>query len=90
MENEVVIRQLTEQEKTELKVNSWDIWIKEVSQFDWEYQGTEECLILEGAVIVTTDKGKYHIKAGDFVTFADGLKCHWDIIAGIRKYYRFL
>ena len=90
MENEVIISPLTEQEKAALKVDSWDIWAKEVSQFDWEYHGTEECLILEGEAVVTTAHSKYHIKAGDFVRFADGLKCHWDIRVDIRKYYRFI
>ena len=55
MENEVIIKQLSEVEKADLKISTWSIWTKEVSQFDWEYFGTEECLILEGEVVVTTD-----------------------------------
>jgi uncharacterized cupin superfamily protein len=90
MNKDVIIRQLSEKEKAELGISSWGIWEKEVSTFDWEYFGTEECLILEGEVVVSTDKGEYQIKAGDFVRFADGLKCHWNITKDIRKHYRFL
>ncbi len=90
MDNEIIIKQLSEIEKADLKINTWSIWTKEVSEFDWEYFGTEECLILEGEVVVTTDYGEYFIKAGDFVRFADGLKCHWNISKAIRKYYRFI
>ena len=90
MKNEVIIKQLTEQEKKELKLDSWSIWEAPVSKFDWEYFGTEECLIIEGEVTVSTASGKYHIKAGDFVRFADGLKCHWNITKDLRKYYRFM
>jgi uncharacterized cupin superfamily protein len=87
---EVKIERLTEDEKRKRGIDSWSIWEKEVSKFDWEYFGTEQCLILEGEVIVTTGQGEYHIKAGDFVTFQDGLKCHWNITKAIRKHYNFI
>jgi len=90
MEKEIIIKQLTPEEIKELGVESWPIWTKEVSDFDWEYFGTEECYILEGEVTVTTANGEYHIKAGDFVRFPDGLKCHWNITKDIRKHYRFV
>ncbi len=87
---EIEIKQLSEEEKRAKGVQSWPVWEKEVSRFDWEYAGTEQCLILEGEVIVTTANGEYHIKAGDFVTFQDGLKCHWNVIKPIRKHYNFI
>lgn len=68
---------------------SWPIWEKEVSRFDWVYEGDEECLILEGEFSVETADEVYHIKAGDFVTFPDGLKCVWDIKVPVRKHYNF-
>ncbi|MCF8298278.1 MAG: cupin domain-containing protein [Saprospiraceae bacterium] len=85
----VIIEKLDEQQKQQRGIQSWPIWEKEISRFDWEYSGTEECLILEGEVDVETDEGKFSIKAGDFVTFKDGLKCVWDIKKDIRKHYNF-
>lgn len=72
------------------KVETWPIWEKEVSRFDWYYSDTEECYILEGKVIVETKDGKkIEIKKGDFVTFPKGLSCVWDIKEPIRKHYNF-
>lgn len=70
-------------------IKSWPIWTKEVSRFDWFYDSTEECLILEGEVTVETDEGNFTIKEGDFVTFEKGLRCVWDIKRDIRKHYNF-
>ncbi len=74
----------------ERKVETWPIWEKGVSIFDWYYNNTEECYILEGKVIVETKDGKkIEIKKGDFVTFPKGLSCKWDIKEPIRKHYNF-
>lgn len=74
----------------ERKVETWPIWEKGVSIFDWYYDNTEECYILEGRVIVETKDGKkIEIKKGDFVTFPKGLSCKWDIKEPIRKHYNF-
>jgi uncharacterized cupin superfamily protein len=70
-------------------VFSWPVWTKEVSRFDWEYMGDEECYILEGEFDVETDEGTVHVKPGDFVTFKDGLKCTWDIKKPVKKHYNF-
>ncbi len=85
----VIIEKLSPEEIEKRGIKSWPVWEKEVSRFDWEYNGDEECLILEGSVIVETDQGEYTIKPGDFVTFKDGLTCVWDIKEGIRKHYNF-
>jgi len=72
------------------EVFSWPIWEKEVSRFDWHYDGTEECYLLEGKVVVETKDGKkVEFGKGDFVTFPDGLSCTWDIKEPVRKHYRF-
>ena len=79
-------------EQSEIKnkgVQNWPIWEKEISRFDWLYERDEECLIIEGEVIVETEQGSFSIKKGDFVTFKNGLKCVWDIKKPIRKYYTF-
>ena len=85
----IVIKQLSDQEKKDLKIDSWPIWEKEISRFDWYYDSTEHCQILEGKVIVETKQGNVKIKAGDFVTFPKGLKCVWNIKEDIRKHYSF-
>jgi len=74
----------------ELKVSSWSIWTKEVSEFPWEYDEEETCYFLEGKVIVTPDGGKpVEIKKGDLVTFPKGMTCTWKILEDVRKHYIF-
>ena len=85
----VIIENLTENEINMRGIKTWPVWEKEVSRFDWQYSGDEECLIIEGEVTVETPDGKYKIKKGDFVTFKDGLSCVWDINEPIKKYYNF-
>ncbi len=71
-------------------VFSWPIWEKEVSRFDWSYDSTEECYLLEGKVVVeTADGNKVEFGKGDFVTFPKGLSCTWDIKVPVRKHYNF-
>jgi len=73
-----------------MAVDSWPIWEKEESTFDWTYDQTEVCYILEGDVTVTPQGGSpVHIEAGDLVTFPAGMKCVWDIHSAIRKHYLF-
>jgi len=85
----VIIENLSPQEIEKRNIKTWPIWEKEISRFDWEYSGDEECLILEGDVEVETDDGSYSIHAGDFVTFKNGLKCKWNIKKAIKKHYNF-
>lgn len=85
----LIIEKLTPDEIDQRGIKQWPIWEKEVSKFDWKYDGDEECLILEGEVEVETEDGKFVVKAGDFVTFKDGLSCVWDIRKDIRKHYNF-
>ncbi|MEW6068076.1 MAG: cupin domain-containing protein [Nitrospirota bacterium] len=87
---EIKIEKPSEQMIKNRNVKSWPIWEKEISRFDWHYDETEECYILEGKVIVETKDGKkVEIKKGDFVTFPKGLSCIWDIKYPIRKHYNF-
>ncbi len=85
----IKIEKLTAKEIDEKKIKQWPIWEKEISKFDWLYDETEQCLVLEGEVTVKTDEGEFEIKAGDFVTFEKGLKCFWDVKKDIRKHYNF-
>lgn len=70
-------------------ITNWPIWEKEVSEFDWSYDSTEKCYILEGETTVKTDEGDVLIQAGDFVEFPKGLSCVWQITSPIRKHYNF-
>lgn len=71
-------------------VKSWPVWEKEVSEFDWSYDSTEECYLLEGKVAVKTEDGtEVLFGRGDFVTFPRGLKCQWKVIEPVRKHYNF-
>ena len=71
-------------------IKSWPIWECEPSQFKWNYEEKETCLILEGeANIIISEKESVDIKAGDLVTFPVGLSCVWDVKKAIKKHYRF-
>ncbi len=87
--DELIVKKLSQDEIRQRGIELWPIWEKEVSRFPWQYDGDEECLILEGEVIVETSQGSFTIKAGDFVIFKKGLKCVWDIKDPIRKHYNF-
>jgi uncharacterized cupin superfamily protein len=85
----VIIQKLSKESIDSKGIRKWPIWEKEISRFDWQYEGDEECLILKGEVNVETKDETYVIKAGDFVTFKKGLKCIWDVKSPIRKHYNF-
>jgi len=74
----------------QLNVTDWPIWEKEASAFPWTYEMEEICYILEGEVTVTPEDGEpVIIKAGELVTFPQGMSCYWDISIDIRKHYKF-
>jgi uncharacterized cupin superfamily protein len=73
-----------------MAVDSWPIWEKGVSSFDWHYDQTEICYILEGEAVVTPVSGKaVTIGEGDLVNFPKGMHCTWNITSAIRKHYMF-
>ncbi len=80
-------------DKTRLEsdgVMSWPIWEKEVSEFDWHYDSTEECYLLEGKVTVKTEDGdEVEFGKGDYVTFPRGLSCRWEVKEPVKKHYTF-
>ena len=85
----IKIEKLSKEEIEKRGINKWSIWTKEISRFDWFYDSTEHCQILEGEVTVETSEGNFTIKAGDYVTFNKGLKCVWNVTKPIRKHYMF-
>lgn len=87
---EIEVQKPTEEDLEEKGVSSWPIWEKEISRFDWHYDATEECYLLEGRVVVEKEDGeKVEFGKGDFVTFPQGLSCVWDVKEPVRKHYNF-
>ncbi len=79
-----------QQKLSELGVDSWPVWEKGVSRFDWSYDEKETCYILAGRAVVEPENGEpVEFTVGDLVTFREGLKCVWDIKEPIRKHYQF-
>ena len=87
MKIEVV--RLTNKDVSEKGVFSWPIWTCGISEFDWEYDQQESCLLLEGNVEVSSDIETVKFGSGDFVIFPKGLKCRWKVTSPVRKHYSF-
>jgi uncharacterized cupin superfamily protein len=87
---DIKVEKLAKDRIKEMGVESWPIWEKETSKFDWHYDATEMCYILQGNVTVTAKDGtSVTFGAGDFVTFPKGLSCVWEIKKPVRKHYNF-
>lgn len=72
-------------------VFSWPVWEKEVSRFEWHYDKTEQCYLLEGEVVLEYGQDKKVLFGkGDFIIFPKGLSCVWDIKKAVKKHYRFV
>jgi len=85
----VRVTSLSEEEIKNKGIRKWPVWTKEVSRFPWKYDGEEQCLFLEGEVVIETKNGNQNLKPGDFVVFENGLECVWDIKKPVRKHYNF-
>lgn len=81
------IKKPSEKEITEAK--NWPIWEKEKSEFPWEYDTKETCLIINGKATIETSEGEVEFGEGDYVEFPKGLQCKWKIKEKIRKHYYF-
>ena len=84
---EIIVRKPTEGEKTEMQTKP--IWECGVSEFNWYYDSSEICLIIEGEVTVKYDGGSVSFGTGDYVTFPKGLSCVWKVTKPVRKHYIF-
>ena len=84
----VEVRKPTDDERKEME--TCGVWEKEVSEFPWQYDEQETCLLIDGQVEVTSEGGeKVSFGAGDYVVFPKGLKCTWNITKPVKKYYKF-
>ncbi|MFO7785919.1 MAG: cupin domain-containing protein [Thermodesulfobacteriota bacterium] len=88
--SKIDIRKPDKEDLEKQGVSNWPVWRKEVSRFDWHYDDTEECYLLEGRVVVETEDGEsVEFGKGDFVTFPKGLTCVWDVKEPVKKHYNF-
>jgi uncharacterized protein len=85
----VHVQVLTEEEIIFRGIRQWPLWTKEKSEFDWYYDSQEQCLFLEGHVIIETPDDSVEICQGDFVTFDEGLECVWKVLEPVKKHYKF-
>jgi len=86
----ITIQKPSREEVEKRGISDWPIWEKGVSRFDWYYDSTEECYLLEGSVeVITKDGDTVYFGKGDFVTFPQGLSCTWNIKKPVRKHYNF-
>ncbi|KPJ85584.1 MAG: hypothetical protein AMS17_14155 [Spirochaetes bacterium DG_61] len=85
----ISVEKLNRGEREVKGIDTWDIWEKEPSEFDWSYVDEEHCYIIEGLARIETADGTVEIKKGDYVVFPVGLKCKWKVIKRIKKYFRF-
>ena len=85
----IEVRKINDSEIAKKDVLAWPLWACEVSEFDWEYDQKESCLLLEGEVEVKSAFETVKFGGGDFVVFPKGLKCKWRVIKPVRKYYSF-
>ncbi len=85
---EIKVEQPAKEKLKELGVESWPIWEKEASEFDWHYDSKEICYILAGEVEVETDEGTVEFGEGDLVTFPEGLSCQWKVKKDVKKHYK--
>lgn len=86
----IEVKKPTPEELKSLGVESWPIWEKETSSFDWHYDQKECCYFLTGEVEVETPDGKrVKIEKGDLACFPEGLSCKWHIRQDVRKHYKF-
>ena len=90
MSMKIEVKKTNKDEIEKMGITSWPIWEKGISRFDWYYDSTEECYLLQGSVEVVTEEGeKVEFGEGDFVTFPKGLSCTWDIKEPVKKHYNF-
>lgn len=86
---EIQIKKITKKELKDFGIENWQIWEKEPSNFDWEYIQKERCYIIEGKAKIMSNTQEVEIQKEDMVIFPKGLKCKWEIIEKIKKYYTF-
>lgn len=63
------------------------LWRCEPMTFDYEFPGDEYIHVIEGSLLVTTDKESYDLEVGDIVLFKKGIKSVWTIKRSFKKFF---
>lgn len=84
---EIIVKKPTNAEKSAMELQP--VWECGVSEFDWHYDSSETCLIIEGEVIVKHEGGSVSFGPGDYVVFPKGLSCVWKVTKPVKKHYIF-
>ncbi|MFO1419319.1 MAG: cupin domain-containing protein [Methylotetracoccus sp.] len=80
----------SQQRLQELGVAGWEIWEKEPSTFEIDFDETETAYVLEGEIIVTPADGEpVRIVPGDLVSFHAGLESDWQVVKPLKKHYSY-
>ena len=89
--SQITVEKMTKEEaRAQYGIDSWSPWECEPSEFDWEYSSTEKAYVFEGKVKLAAEDGEVaEFEGGCFVTFAQGLKCKWQVLEKVRKVYKF-
>jgi len=87
--SKIEVCRLTDEEFQQKNISTWSVWQKEISEFSWKYDETEECFIVEGDIEVRTEQETVCLGPGDFVVFPKNLECYWIIKVPVKKYYHF-
>lgn len=81
----IEIDQPDQEELEEAGVFNWPVTEHEEDKFDWFYDKTEHCYIVEGLATIVTEFDLFTVKPGDYLIFPAGLECVWDVHSKIKK-----
>jgi len=87
---DIAVKKIDDKEIEEKGINSWDLWEKVPSEFDWYYTIEEHCYILEGKAEISLYDKMVKIEKGDYVILPCGLKCRWKVKEKLIKRYRYI
>lgn len=87
MDKIIVIPMSKNEAQDKFNINTWTKWGCGVDTFDWSYEQSEICYILEGHANVSYNGQTVSFKCGDLVYFPEGLSCVWHVKSPIRKFY---
>ncbi|CAM9356942.1 unnamed protein product, partial [Sphacelaria rigidula] len=83
-----VEKNVNEQRVTALGIRRWNTRDAGSGIFEWVYDTTTTCFLVEGRAVVTPNGGEPElVEAGDLITCGKGLKCTWWIQSPVIKHY---
>lgn len=85
----IEIERPDQEELEEAGVFDWPVLEYDEDKFDWFYDKTEHCYIIEGEANIVSEFDALTVKPGDYLIFPAGLECVWDVQSKIRKHYSF-